>query len=446
MMVVMCDHGTMQNELERHTRSVVSERLADGSMVELVYIPEHRRTALARWSVNGDLTIEDRLVFQGETLVPISAANNLIRHAAVLLPSVPLEFGDEAALMRDIRAFIHRYVDLTDTFEAIASHYVLLSWVYDAFNELPYLRFQGDYGTGKTRALLIIGAITYKPFFASGASTVSPIFHTLNAFSGTLIFDEADFRMSDEKAELTKILNNGNVRGMPVLRTIINNKHEFNPAAFNVFGPKIVATRGVYEDRALESRFITEIMTGRRLRKDIPINLSDDWREEALGLRNKLLMYRFRNRGKVRLDPGQVDPMLEPRLNQVLVPLLSVIADKTVRLDVLERAGAMQQTMVFDRGLSIEADILESLTSLISDTSRKVITIKAIADVVAGQHPGEFARPITPKYVGSLLRRRLNIAVYKSNGSYVVPVSEWPKIKELCRRYGIDTEAPSPVS
>src|SRR5437868_7678103 len=96
--------------------------------------------------------------------------------------------------------------------------YVLLTWVYDRFNELPYLRLRGDYGTGKTRFLLTLCSICYKPIFASGASSVSPLFHMLDRFGGTLIIDEADFRFSDEKADLTKILNNGNVRGFPVLR------------------------------------------------------------------------------------------------------------------------------------------------------------------------------------------------------------------------------------
>ena len=60
-------------------------------------------------------------------------------------------------------------------FEEIATQYILLTWVYDKFNELPYLRLRGDFGSGKTRALLVIGSICYKPFFASGASTVSPL-------------------------------------------------------------------------------------------------------------------------------------------------------------------------------------------------------------------------------------------------------------------------------
>src|SRR4029079_19563214 len=135
------------------------------------------------------------------------------------------------------------------------TYYVLLTWLYDAFNELPYLRLRGDYGSGKTRALLTLGSLCYRVFFASGASTVSPIFHTLHAFRGTLIFDEADFRFSDERSAIVQILNNGNVRGIPVLRTIMNQQKEFNPQAFHVFGPKIVATRSRYEDRGLESRF-----------------------------------------------------------------------------------------------------------------------------------------------------------------------------------------------
>src|SRR5665213_4224704 len=145
---------------------------------------------------------------------------------------------------------------------AIAAHYVLLTWVHDAFNELPYLRFQGAYGTGKTRALLAIGSLCYKAFFASGASPVSPIFHVLEAFGATLVLDEADLRFSDATADLTKILNNGSTKGLPVLRTMTNRHREFNPQAFKVFGPKIIAMREGFADEALESRFLTESTGG----------------------------------------------------------------------------------------------------------------------------------------------------------------------------------------
>ena len=64
-------------------------------------------------------------------------------------------------------------------------------------------------------------------------------------------------------------------------------QREFNPQAFQVFGPKIVATRGSYDDKGLESRFLTEEMGSRKLCSDIPINLPDSFKEEARELRNK---------------------------------------------------------------------------------------------------------------------------------------------------------------
>jgi hypothetical protein len=411
--------------------------LDDGTMVELVYQPEPRRTLLAIYSA-GRWTLQEGLnQGPGARLVPFSPENNLIKNEAVLLPSEPRTYGTEEKLIWDIRQFIHRYVDFDPTFEKVATYYVLLSWLYDAFNELPYLRLRGDYGSGKTRALLAIGSICYKGFFASGASTVSPIFHTLNAFRGTLIFDEADFRYSDERAEIVKIFNNGNVRGMPVLRTMMNRQKKFNPQAFQVFGPKIVATRGRYEDKGLESRFITEEMGSRVLRRDIPINLPASFKEEARELRNKLLLYRFHRRGTVKLDESLVDPKLEPRLNQILLPLLSVVSDEALRSELRSMARETQLGIVAERGLLIEAQVLEILAELMATSERPVVPI---ADVAAGlfeRYGTEYERPITNRWIGGVLRKRLNINTYKSHGVYVVPMNVRPKVNLLCERYGV---------
>ena len=375
------------------------------------------------------------------TLVPFSANNNLIKNEVVLLPSEPRIYGSETQLVTEIGEFIRRYVDFDEAFENVATHYVLLSWLYDAFNELPYLRLRGDYGSGKTRALLTIGSLCYKGFFASGASTVSPIFHTLDAFRGTLIFDEADFRFSDERAEIVKILNNGNVSGLPVLRTMINRQREFNPQAFQVFGPKIVATRCSFDDKGLESRFLTEEMGSRKLRSDIPINLPGSFKDEARELRNKLLLYRFHRRFEVKLDESLVDPKIEPRLNQILLPLMSVVADDKLRSELRAMALEAQLNLVADRGLLVEAQALEILAELMADSQRPVVPVSEIATGLIERYGSEYDRPITNWWVGSVLRKRLNIRTYKSHGVYVVPLQERSKIELLCKRYGVDPDA-----
>jgi hypothetical protein len=411
--------------------------LDDEVIVELVYDAGRRRTFLAVFSA-GRWTLQDRVTTNsGITLVPFSPENNLIANEAVLLPSEPRIYGSEDELVSEIQAFIHHYVDLSLTFEKIATYYVLLTWLHDAFNELPYLRLRGDFGSGKTRALLTIGSLCYKAFFASGASTVSPIFHTLNAFRGTLILDEADFRFSDAKADIVKILNNGNVRGMPILRTMMNRQREFNPQAFQVFGPKIVATRSSYDDKGLESRFITEEMGPHELRPDIPINLPEAMKDEARELRNKLLLYRFHRRFETKLDESMVDPKLEPRLNQILVPLLSVVGDPKLREDLRSVASEMQAGIVAERGLLAEAQVLEILAELMAISDRAFVPLEDVTVGLIERYGAEYERPITNRWIGGVLRRRLNLRTYKSHGIYVVPTTERTKIEALCARYGV---------
>jgi hypothetical protein len=372
------------------------------------------------------------------TLVPVRAANNLLKHRALLFPSESAACGDDTGLLNEIEFYIGRYVHLSTGARALCAAYVLLSWVYDAFNELPYLRFRGDYGTGKTRALMTVGSLCYKAFFASGASTVSPIFHTLDTFKGTLIFDEADFRFTDEKAELVKILNNGNAKGFPVLRTQVTPRKEFDPRAFAIFGPKIVGMRRSYDDRALESRFLTiEMEPGQAT--GVPINLPETQVAEALNLRNKLLTYRLRNRLAIRLDPSLADPNLEPRMNQILLPLLSVVPEGPWRAAIREIATGLQAGIVAERGTSPEGHLLTIVAGLVA-SSTSLISLAEITEHFASTYGSEYERPIVNRWIGSVLRR-LGIALYKSNGVYVLLPGQDERITALCVRYGVGDSA-----
>jgi hypothetical protein len=414
--------------------------LEDGTLVELVYDPKARRTSLAVWRNEACELVPSIELPSGERLVPFSPGNSLIKNDVVLLPSGTEEYGSEAELIAEIQAYIHRYVDLSPQFERIASYYTLFSWLYDGFNELPYLRVRGDYGSGKTRFLLVVGSLCYKTVFVSGASTVSPIFHILDTFRGTLIIDEGDFRWSDDKADIVKILNNGNVRGLPVLRTEVSRTGEFNPRPFQVFGPKIVATRGSYEDRALESRFITEETGQRSLRRDIPINLPASYKEEAQLLRNKLLLYRFRNYGKKHAIDALVDPSLEPRLNQIFVPLLSVIGDPSICAELKEVARERHREIVADRGLDVEAQVLEVIRDL--QRQRSKLAVGEVTAAFIARYGREHERPITSKWMGNIIRRRLHVKTIKSNGVFIVPHTEFERLERLYEKYGL-VDAPT---
>ena len=425
----------------------VSRVLPDGRLVELLYDPDRRATALAVGGPDGEVAVHDTLdLVDGERLVPYGADNNLIATGCVLLPSEVGVFTTQSALIGEIQAFLHRYVDLSPVFADIAAHYVLLSWVYDAFSELPYLRLRGDYGTGKTRALIAIGSLCYKPFFASGASTVSPIFHVLDAFGGTLVLDEADFRFSDATAPLSKILNNGNMAGLPVLRTMTNRHKELNPRAFRVYGPKLVAMRHSFADRALESRFLTEETGQRPLRSDIPIQLPAELHTEARALRNSLLAWRLANRATVRTDASRQAAGVEPRLNQTALSLLSLMEDPELRVRVHAGMAREQARLSDERAASPEGRMVQVLVDLFADPSRGRVAVSAVAEAFnrTGDDPGR--APASARWVGWCLRERLKLTAVKSNGVFVLPASECAKVEALAVRYGVRRPTAAPAA
>ena len=416
----------------------VSRVCADQTLIELVYDPAKRTTGLAVSRFGGLWNIEQEVRIEtGETLVPYSPKNNLISNECVLLPSAPSEFFTKDELIADIQAFLHRYVDLSPLFEKIAAYYVLLTWVHDAFGEVSYLRLRGEYGTGKTRGLMAIGSLCYKAFSASGASTTSPIFHTLDAFGGTLLFDEADLPYSDARADIVKILNNGTVQGMPVLRTVVNRHKEFNPYAFKVFGPKIIAMRGSFDDRALESRFFTE-ETGRRpLRADIPIHLPREMKAEALLLRNRLLHFRFCNLFAIKAEPAALMAGVEPRLNQTASSLLSLIDDTALREEIQQAFIADYANTVSERRDTAEARVLKVASATLAAAGGANVSVGAIADRFNAEHSAEYGGPRSNRWIGHILRTRLHLTTRKSDGVYVLSASETPKIEALIARMGV---------
>lgn len=426
----MNERPNKKEEKSRRT-PVMSVRTKNGTLVEMTLDPRSGEANLLAYQ--GSEIIEGRsMSFDGRDYVPYSAENNLLTHRVVLLPSAASEYDSELKLVEEVKAFIHRYMDLSPGFEEVAAHYVLLTWGYDAWNEVPYLRVRGDYGKGKSRFLLTVGSLCQKPIFASGASTVSPIFRLIDQIGGTLVVDEADFWASDEKAEIVKILNNGNARGFPVLRSEVTPSKEFSPRAFNIYGPKIVATRHRFEDDALESRCLTEVLGNRPLRPDVPISLPEVFKLEAEELRNKLLLYRFRRFGDGAVPALEPQADVDPRRAQILAPLLAVAADPDARLRMKNFAMGGLET-IRDKQLDFDRLVLGAAEVVMKRTPGAV-SLGAIVDELAARATSPTA--VDARLVGAALRR-LGVEPQKSNGNYKVGLLQRERLHNLVREHGL---------
>jgi len=420
---------------EKATSGIID---ASSRPIEMIYDPETNKTSFVCLKGKKILTL-NRFCKDPRSdlwLVPYSPDNDLIQNGMVLFPSCAENYKSEKELVKTIQEFIHHYLAVSPFFEKIASYYVLFTWIYDNFNELPYLRAIGDFGSGKSRFLKTVGSICYKPIFANGATTISPIFRLIDEFRGTLIIDEADLSRSDFSCEMIKILNSGHEKGSPVIRSESLNGKEYSPKSFNVYGPKILSTREFFTDKALESRFIVEEMpSGVKLRHDLPINLPNDFAKQALKIRNKLLMFRLKNYGKRTINEKLVDHTLEARLNQITVPLMSIIDDAELQQELKESVQRYYNQMVNDRGMEFDGQILEAIKELIDQGDTEPLIGRIKEKLI--QKYGSDCENVTARGIGARIRKAFRLHTKKTREGYIIPKSEKATLERFYERYGL---------
>ena len=410
--------------------------ITEDELYEMVYDKVTNKTSYIKVDRLGSLEFFiEKIKIGNEKYQPYPPTNNLVEKGVILFPSLPCPYDNEEEILSEIRTFIHKYLDISEVYEQIATYYVLFTWMYDKFNEVPYLRAIGDFGSGKSRFLQTIGVLCYKPIFTGGATTPSPIFRIVNEVRGTLIIDEADFKFSDMTSEIVKILNSGYQKGTPVLRS--EGKGTFEVKAYDVFSPKIVATRETFSDKALESRFLVEEMGNGGLRSDIPRTLKEDFYKDAELIRNKLLMWRLKNYFSPVVYREELIEGIHPRLNQIVIPLLSTINDEDIRERLKKFIVEYNGELVADRGLSWESDIVFAILKLEHEGFNAEITVNEIAKAV-NEQIDEKEENLTARKVGWYLRKRLQLKPYRRNRGYVLSFKTNRKKLDFWKeRYGI---------
>lgn len=339
-------------------------------------IKKDSKNSFIKYYFNENKWEETESIDGNEPLYPIDDEEVMAGH--IKLSSGVEEYGTEEQLIEQIEKHVKKYLHVPDDYLHYASLNILKSWVYERYRSLNYLRVQGEPGTGKSRFLDVIGQLHYKPIATSGASTVAPIFRLINKWGCTLIMDEADLRESDETNDLIKIINQGFEKDRPVIRCNPDDKSKVE--FFKVYCPKVLSTRHAFDDPATESRCMTQIMTG-TTRKDIISSLDDDFYNEQQSLRNKLLLWRFRNYQHILPNIGETLNWegIELRLKQTNVGFISLIfKDKPYVEKFMERIRNQQKELRNERSETYEGHIVSACVKIVLED--KPILARTIID------------------------------------------------------------------
>lgn len=339
----------------------------------LLYYPEDEKTEMYNEIIENDPETNEKKTYH--VIEDEEVFNEQIR-----LPSNIEEYGSDKELDKELNDFINEWLDIPEDEKRFAIYNIRKSWVYDKFHTLNYLRALGDTGTGKSRFLDVLGLLHYKPIATSGALTSAVLFRVIDKWRGSLIMDEADIRKDDEKNDIIKIINQGYEKGRYVMRCDTNDKEKIN--FFEVYCPKIIATRKAFTDKATEGRCMTTVMQTTD-NKDIPPNLNKRFYDQLLHLRNKLLLWRFRNYYKIDPNAGENIDLgnIDPRMRQITTGFVSMFKDNPIEIKRFkEYLNNYYENLIEERSETFEGVIVKSIYDLTNEDKKEYINASMIIE------------------------------------------------------------------
>jgi len=387
------------------TKQVASAVVRDGRLVEEGYDGEH--VYFIVYDPKTGKTAREERVLDLEAKIDYEPLNNQdVENFQVLLPTEAVEYGTDETLFDEIAAFLNRWHEQPDENERVLDVlYAFETNLRDLLPQICYRRALGAWGKAKSTFVEVLGSVCYRPFFTAGCSSEAALRRTFHLWRGTALVDEADFdRRSDLYATMMRILNIGFDSRFGWYKCC-DEQDASKVLSFYVFGPKILANRKRFADLALESRCQTFI--AQENRSPMPLFRLRQFAEGALRLRNKLLMWRFRNYARLKdrveatlENPSAYDELygkdsaVSSRIKQVTFPL-SLIMSERLRDKIrafAEEHDALLKSLDEDRAIAqqVEAALAELVGQVAEvgvDGSPLEVPLKDIAAVIMGPPP-----------------------------------------------------------
>ncbi len=345
-----------------------------GWLLEYLYDHEEDTGRLAYKNPEGKVgTIGEKGIIIDKVRYIPKRVTTFVRDGAVIFPAAVGELMATQELVNMVEDFITRHYLLPEGhLSRLIAYYVLLTWMFDAFNAIPYLRAMGEPGAGKSELMRRVGILCYRLISASGANTASTFFRTTEIYRGTVFIDEADLHDGGDMAnDLVKFLNLGAMRGNPIARmektTDADGNELYEPTTFSTFCPKLIAMRKDFKDSAVGSRSITIPLMERSPMElsaaGVRLSLDNAARKEAEKIRNLLLRWRLEHwQPEIEVAEDLMDMNISARLNQVTMPLKALAKDDpNLMAEIVRFLRDYYAEMVLDRSMTLAARIVEAM-------------------------------------------------------------------------------------
>lgn len=323
----------------------------------------------------------EEIVMGKKKLVPPAFDDNLFgENPAVKLPTGLGELKTSRELININARYYEKYFFLEEKSRyKFCGQYALFTWVHDSFEALNFLRTRGGSGSGKSDLMYLVGLTSYRFAVTLAISSNASYKGIAKVYKATVMIDEAENMMKKDDGTMEAFLKGRAMKRfanvMNMMETMTPNGKVFVPSTTNVYGPTLITMYGGFKDPGIENRCISfELSQVDSLtldRNDMePGFYPPELEDEAEGIRNLCLRWRLENwKKRIELTKEQrkehklMDPLVSPRVNQVLRPMkvLAVLQNDMEMLDELRLIGqANYEDEMIKRAGSFEAMILRA--------------------------------------------------------------------------------------
>lgn len=233
-----------------------------------------------------------------------------------------------AVLLDDVRAFVRRFVVLTDGQADAITLWIAHTHVFDAFGITPYLAItSAEKRSGKTRLLEVLELLVRGALQTANISDAA-LFRVIAERQPTLLVDEVDalFGPKSPREELRGILNAGYRRGSVVHR--MGGSNNTTLQSFTVYCPKAFAGIGNCLPDTISDRSIPISLKRRTRDESVERFRLRDVEADGHGLRDRLTDWLEPQRDYLHASRPKLPGQLDDRSQDVWEPLLA-IADLT---------------------------------------------------------------------------------------------------------------------
>jgi len=206
---------------------------------------------------------------------------------------------DPYSLYKEINNLYNQYIDFNDTRggPALNAVYSMLTYVYPISDSLPYLKFEGEIGSGKSKIGQIHSLIDFNGTLTVSATPAS-LYRTIEEERPTIVIDELENTNSDNEMiqTLIPILNAGYNKLAKVTR-IEGDGASRKRVKFSAYGPKIIcAINPILASLASRSYVIRLISSLNPEKANLEvIETNPEWQT----VRDKLYLFAMQNYSKI---------------------------------------------------------------------------------------------------------------------------------------------------